>query len=70
MFNRLAHKNTDTPQKADEERNAFLAKRHLRVLRFWNNAVLQQTESVLECILLELGGISPHPNPLPLGERG
>jgi adenine-specific DNA-methyltransferase len=52
-------------QQADEERSAFLAERNLRVLRFWNNEVLQQTEPVLERILLELDGASPHPNPLP-----
>jgi adenine-specific DNA-methyltransferase len=56
-------------QQADEERNAFLAERNLRVLRLWNNEVLQQTELVLERILLELDGISPHPNPLPFKER-
>jgi adenine-specific DNA-methyltransferase len=52
-------------QQADEERSAFLAERNLWVLRFWNNEVLQQTEPVLERILLELDGASPHPNPLP-----
>ncbi|MCU7866946.1 MAG: hypothetical protein KZQ98_00200 [Candidatus Thiodiazotropha sp. (ex Lucinoma borealis)] len=37
----------------------------MRVLRFWNNDVLQKTESVLEVIYNQL---LPHPNPLPEGE--
>ena len=57
-------------QQGDEERTAFLAERGLRVLRFWNNDFLQQTEAVLEQILLALDeSVSPHPNPLPGGER-
>ncbi|MFZ4504573.1 MAG: endonuclease domain-containing protein, partial [Methylovulum sp.] len=57
-------------QQGDEERSAFLAERGLRVLRFWNNDFLQQTETVLEQILLALDeSVSPHPNPLPGGER-
>ena len=54
----------------DAERSEFLAARGLRVLRFWNNEVLQQTEAVLERILSALDeSITPHPNPLPAGER-
>lgn len=56
-------------QPADEERSAFLAERQLRVLRFWNNDVLANTEAVLEQILVALDDTSPHPNPLPGGER-
>ncbi|MCU7839119.1 MAG: DUF559 domain-containing protein [Candidatus Thiodiazotropha sp. (ex Troendleina suluensis)] len=37
----------------------------IRVLRFWNNDVLQNTEAVLEIIYNHL---LPHPNPLPQGE--
>ncbi|GAB1719304.1 MAG: hypothetical protein NTAFB09_10350 [Nitrosospira sp.] len=57
-------------QQADEKRNAFLAERNLRVLRFWNNDVLRQTEAVLERILLELDGVSPSPQPSPRGGEG
>ncbi len=60
-------------QQSDAERSAFLAERGLRVLRFWNNEVLQQTQAVLEKILLTLDEstpqLAPHPNPLPNGER-
>lgn len=36
----------------DAVRSAFLQKQGYRVLRFWNHDVLQQTEAVLESILL------------------
>jgi very-short-patch-repair endonuclease len=44
-----------------------------RVLRFWNNQALQETEAVLEAIFAILAdgkqnSPSPHPPP-PLGER-
>ncbi len=35
----------------DERRKAFLNAQGYRVLRFWNNEVLQQTEAVLEKII-------------------
>ncbi len=38
----------------DAERTAWLGSRGFRVLRFWNNDVLQQTESVLEKIRIVL----------------
>jgi very-short-patch-repair endonuclease len=38
----------------DAERTAELQARGFRVLRFWNNDVLEQTESVLEEIRLAL----------------
>jgi len=40
------------------------------LLRFWNNDVLMDTESVLEVILNTLTSPTPHPSPLPGGERG
>lgn len=38
----------------DRRRTAFLEKKGYRVLRFWNNQVLQETEAVLESIALTL----------------
>lgn len=35
----------------DNDRTDYLANLGYRVLRFWNNQVLTETESVLECIL-------------------
>lgn len=54
-------------RRQDEARSAFLEKHGLRVLRFWNNDVLQSTESVAEAIWRALQTPSP-PSPLPKGE--
>lgn len=42
-------------QKYDIERTAWLNGRGFKVLRFWNNDVLQQTEAVVEVITQALG---------------
>jgi adenine-specific DNA-methyltransferase len=55
-------------QTYDERRTAFLEEQGFRVLRFWNNEVLIETETVLEVIFRALKE-SPHPSPLPKGER-
>ena len=47
----------------DDERSSYLNKHGFKVLRFWNNDVLKDTESVLEYIWLELSK-----SPLPEGE--
>jgi very-short-patch-repair endonuclease len=44
----------------DEKRTRFLESRGYRVLRFWNNDVLSNTEGVIEVILAEL---QKHPSP-------
>ncbi len=59
---------------ADLQRSAFLNKMGYRVLRFWNNEVLQETEAVLTAIFAILANDkqnspSPQPSP-PSGERG
>ncbi|MFL6846119.1 MAG: endonuclease domain-containing protein [Allosphingosinicella sp.] len=41
---------------ADRPRTAYLRKRGFRVLRFWNNDILQNIEGVLAAILLILDG--------------
>ena len=46
----------------DEERTRFMEERGFRVLRFWNDAVLKDTDAVLEVILQAL---RPHPDPPP-----
>jgi very-short-patch-repair endonuclease len=69
----------------DAGRDRWLAERGYRVLRFWNNDVLANTEGVLEAIAAALSegisfrsdivgaptrGAAPHPDPLPAsGER-
>ena len=54
----------------DERRTRFLQAGGLRVLRFWNNAVVTQTEAVLESIWYALHEPSPGAarHPLPGGE--
>ncbi|MBI5116354.1 DUF559 domain-containing protein [Candidatus Poribacteria bacterium] len=54
-------------RRRDDARTAFLESKGLRVIRFWNNEVLQSTETVLEVVWRELLSPSP-PTPLPQGE--
>ena len=60
-------------RRHDARRDAFLAQKGIRVLRFWNHEVLNQTEAVLEAIYAAMEqassrvGPSP-PAPLPGGE--
>ncbi len=51
---------------SDAQRTFFLHQQGFKVLRFWNNEVLNKSEAVLEAILLTL--LPPHPDPLPKGE--
>lgn len=55
----------------DARRDAWLGQQGLRVVRFWNNQVLQETEAVLSEVWAALhAGARPHPRPLSQGERG
>jgi very-short-patch-repair endonuclease len=51
----------------DKIRDEWLRAEGYRVLRFWDNDVFNNLEGVLECIRDAL--LTPHPNPLPQGER-
>ncbi|MDT8450185.1 MAG: peptide chain release factor N(5)-glutamine methyltransferase [Wenzhouxiangellaceae bacterium] len=51
----------------DEARTRFLRSRGFKVLRFWNNEVLKETDVVLEVISQAL---CPHPNPPPQAGEG
>ena len=53
----------------DEARTQRLREMGYRVLRFWNNDVLTDIASVLEVVLEALASPTPHPSPLPEGER-
>ena len=46
----------------DNERTSWLESRRFRVLRFWNNQVLKETDLVLEAILVALEGEPPLPS--------
>jgi very-short-patch-repair endonuclease len=52
----------------DKIRDEWLRSEGYKVLRFWNNQVLNNMEGVLETIRNAL--LTPHPDPLPQGERG
>jgi adenine-specific DNA-methyltransferase len=55
----------------DRRRTAFLTQQGYRVLRFWNNQVLQEPEAVLSRLAEALRpSTDPHPRPLSEGERG
>ena len=55
----------------DSDRNAWLEAQGFKILRFWNNQVLKETEAVKETIIgaLEPGCYTPHLNPPPQGGR-
>ncbi|MEA3428382.1 MAG: DUF559 domain-containing protein [Thermodesulfobacteriota bacterium] len=48
----------------DAKRSGYLKEKGYRVLRFWNNEVLKETESVLTVILSSLDGNVTHSYPL------
>ena len=50
---------TASAARRDTQRTAWLATRGYRVLRFWNNDVLRNTEGVLELIAVELEKAPP-----------
>jgi len=50
-------------READQRRTDFLTKAGYRVLRFWDNDVLTEPESVLQKIAAELNHPSPPPSP-------
>jgi very-short-patch-repair endonuclease len=52
----------------DDERTKWLNSRGYQVIRFWNYVIFEDLEAVLESIGLALLA-TPHPNPLPQGER-
>ena len=60
-------------EELDIQRSAYLNKMGYRVLKFWNNEVLQETEAVLEAIFAILTNgeqNSPSPQPSPIWGEG
>ncbi len=55
-------------ETVDAARTRCLEAQGLRVLRFWNDDVLKNTEAVLEAILNAIGDRPLTPTPLPMGE--
>ena len=60
------------PERAahDKHRDEYLKQEGVTILRFWNNQLFDEFEGVLDVILTALKSKTPHPNPLPQGERG
>ncbi len=54
----------------DSERHAYLAGQGFRVLRFWNNDILANTEGVSEAIWAALQDDKSTPSPQPLSRKG
>ena len=52
----------------DKGREEWLRDEGYKVLRFWDNELFSNLEGVLETIRNAL--LTPHPDPLPQGERG
>jgi len=52
-----------TQMEADRRRSEFLSQQGYRVLRFWDNEVMEDIEAVLEQVAAALK--DPHLNPLP-----
>jgi len=52
-------------QTYDRVRTAWLEGQGYRVIRFWSNEVLANTEGVIEAISRVLNQLPPHPDPLP-----
>jgi very-short-patch-repair endonuclease len=62
----------DALQEADERRVEELATHGYRVVRFWNNDVMENLDGVLEAICAELAATptSPQPSPPQWGGEG
>jgi very-short-patch-repair endonuclease len=54
-------RNQDLGRHSDAARDAHLRRRGFRVLRFWNNDVMANSEGVMEIVMRELARRSPHP---------
>jgi type I restriction enzyme M protein len=54
----------------DTRRTEYLQREGIRILRFWDNDILRNTQAIKEEIyrVLTAPPVSPHPNPLPGGE--
>jgi very-short-patch-repair endonuclease len=55
---------TEIHARQDAERDAFMKSRGYRVLRFWNNDVMQNIDGVLE-VIAEALAVPPPPTPDP-----
>ena len=59
--------NESSTAAQDSKRTLWLEDEGYKVIRFWNNEILENMEGVLTSIMEEIS--HPHPNPLPSRER-
>ena len=57
-------------EEADRERTAYLDQLGWKIMRFWNNDILQNTDGVLEAILAACKERKGKPSPCPLPHAG
>ena len=57
-------------QQKDDDRTAWLESQGFKVLRFWSNDVLRDTDAICEAILNALSLESPSPYPSPIKGEG
>jgi len=67
--------NLEQSRRADERRTRHIERHGIRVLRFWNDDALHDTDSVLEAIWIALhkqspSTLTPNPSPKGRGEQG
>lgn len=65
--------NTLDGREHDVARTSYLESVGYRVIRFWNDAVIEDTDSVLEAMALQLtkpNEVRPHPGPPPQAGKG
>jgi very-short-patch-repair endonuclease len=55
-------------EEFDRKRTRFLEMQGLKILRYWDNEILQQMETVLEAIVDSADSRTLTPTPLPMGE--
>ena len=51
--------NEPDKKQTDKERTAFLEGKGIKIIRFWNNEVLQEPEAVLEQLYNSLHSLTP-----------
>ncbi len=56
--------------EADERRTRYLTERGWRILRFWNNEVIDNVDGVVTIVLAAVAQAATHPRPLPFREGG
>ena len=61
---------TSNSRNYDDARTRYLQDKGYRVLRFWNNDVLMNIESVLEAVMEALASSGPSPQPSPRRGEG